>query len=166
MVDEVVPQEQMGLFNRPKEMAEPMPEEMAEPMPEEMAMEEPQEELIDSGLRRDDPRVALGELATFLIDLEPQKINSMRSLVMHFPRITEAVVETTQTSPEELDDLFRAALGDPQANRRLLLKYGGEEAMAAERDIQEQSMQAQQMPVQQEQPPAQLEQGRGLALPQ
>ena len=69
MLDEVVPQEQMGLFNRPKEMAEPMPEEMAEPMPEEMAMEEPQEELIDSGLRRDDPRVALGELATFLIDL-------------------------------------------------------------------------------------------------
>ena len=85
---------------------------------------------------------------------------------MHFPRITEAVVETTQTSPEELDDLFRAALGDPQANRRLLLKYGGEEAMAAARDIQEQSMQAQQMPVQQEQPPAQMEQGRGLALPQ
>ena len=158
MVESVVPQEQMELFNRPKKMPERMPKDMA--------MQEPEEELTDSGLRRDDPRVALGELATFLIDLEPQKINSMRSLVMHFPRITEAVVETTQTSPEELDDLFRAALGDPQANRRLLLKYGGEEAMAAERDIQEQSMQAQQMPVQQEQPPAQMEQGRGLALPQ
>jgi hypothetical protein len=158
MVDEVVPQEQMEVFNRPREMAEPMPEEMA--------MEEPQEELTDSGLRQDDPKVALGTLAQFLINLQPEKINTLKSFVMRFPLITEAVLETLQMPPEELKDLFDAAIGDPEANKRLILKYGGEEAMAAEQDIQAQPMQPQQMPVQAEQPPAQMEQGRGLALPQ
>ena len=158
MVDEVVPQEQMEVFNRPREMAEPMPEEMA--------MEEPQEELTDSGLRQDDQKVALATLANFLIDLQPDKINLLKSLVLRFPLITEAVLETLQMPPEELKDLFDAAIGDPEANKRLMLKYGGEEAMAAEQDIQAQPMQPQQMPVQAEQPPAQMEQGRGLALPQ
>ena len=83
MVDEVVPQEQMEVFNRPREMAEPMPEEMA--------MEEPQEELTDSGLRQDDPKVALATLANFLMDLQPDKINLLKSLVLSFPLITEAV---------------------------------------------------------------------------
>ena len=149
MVDEVVPQEQMEVFNRPREMAEPMPEEMA--------MEEPQEELTDSGLRQDDPKVALGTLAQFLIDLQPEKINTFKAFIMRFPLVTQAVVETTQTPPEELNDLFNAALGDPEANKRLMEKFGGEEAMA---------MEPQQMPAQAEQPPAQMEQGRGLALPQ
>ena len=158
MVDEVVPQEQMEVFNRPREMAEPMPEEMA--------MEEPQEEMLSSGLREDDPKVALGTLAQFLIDLQPEKINTFKAFVMRFPLITQAIVETTQTPPEELNDLFNAALGDPEANKRLMEKFGGEEAMAAEQDIQAQPMQPQQMPVQAEQPPAQMEQGRGLALPQ
>ena len=149
MVDEVVPQEQMEVFNRPREMAEPMPEEMA--------MEEPQEERLDSGIRQDDPKVALGTLAQFLIDLQPEKINTLKSFVMRFPLVMEAVSKTTQTPPEELNDLFNAALGDPEANKRLMEKFGGEEAMA---------MEPQQMPAQAEQPPAQMEQGRGLALPQ
>ena len=137
MVDEVVPQEQMEVFNRPREMAEPMPEEMA--------MEEPQEELTDSGLRQDDPKVALGTLAQFLIDLQPEKINTLKSFVMRFPLVMEAVSKTTQTPPEELNDLFNAALGDPEANKRLVQKFGGEEDMT----MQEQQMQPQQMQPQQ-----------------
>ena len=137
MVDEVVPQEQMEVFNRPREMAEPMPEEMA--------MEEPQEELTDSGLRQDDPKVALATLAQFLIDLQPEKINTLKSFVMRFPLVMEAVSKTTQTPPEELNDLFNAALGDPEANKRLAQKFGGEEDMT----MQEQQMQPQQMQPQQ-----------------
>ena len=137
MVDEVVPQEQMEVFNRPREMAEPMPEEMA--------MEEPQEELTDSGLRQDDPKVALGTLAQFLINLQPEKINTLKSFVMRFPLVMEAVSKTTQTPPEELNDLFNAALGDPEANKRLVQKFGGEEDMT----MQEQQMQPQQMQPQQ-----------------
>ena len=137
MVDEVVPQEQMEVFNRPREMAEPMPEEMA--------MEEPQEELTDSGLRQDDPKVALATLAQFLIDLQPEKINTLKSFVMRFPLVMEAVSKTTQTPPEELNDLFNAALGDPEANKRLVQKFGGEEDMT----MQEQQMQPQQMQPQQ-----------------
>jgi len=133
MVDEVVPQEQMEVFNRPREMAEPMPEEMA--------MEEPQEERLDSGIRQDDPKVALGTLAQFLIDLQPEKINTLKSFVMRFPLVMEAVSKTTQTPPEELNDLFNAALGDPEANKRLAQKFGGEEDMT----MQEQQMQPQQM---------------------
>ena len=133
MVDEVVPQEQMEVFNRPREMAEPMPEEMA--------MEEPQEEMLSSGLREDDPKVALGTLAQFLIDLQPEKINTLKSFVMRFPLVMEAVSKTTQTPPEELNDLFNAALGDPEANKRLAQKFGGEEDMT----MQEQQMQPQQM---------------------
>ena len=149
MVDEVVPQEQMEVFNRPREMAEPMPEEMA--------MEEPQAEMLASGLRKDDPKVALGSLAHFLTELSFDKINTIKTFIMDFPLITEAVSQTTQMPPEELNDLFNAALGDPEANKRLAQKFGGEEAMA---------MEPQQMPAQAEQPPAQMEQGRGLALPQ
>tara|TARA_R110000824_G_scaffold1091_1_gene5956 strand:+ start:355 stop:1272 length:918 start_codon:yes stop_codon:yes gene_type:complete len=137
MVDEVVPQEQMEVFNRPREMAEPMPEEMA--------MEEPQEERLDSGIRQDDPKVALGTLAQFLIDLQPEKINTLKSFVMRFPLVMEAVSKTTQTPPEELNDLFNAALGDPEANKRLVQKFGGEEDMT----MQEQQMQPQQMQPQQ-----------------
>ena len=137
MVDEVVPQEQMEVFNRPREMAEPMPEEMA--------MEEPQEEMLSSGLREDDPKVALGTLAQFLIDLQPEKINTLKSFVMRFPLVMEAVSKTTQTPPEELNDLFNAALGDPEANKRLAQKFGGEEDMT----MQEQQMQPQQMQPQQ-----------------
>ena len=167
MVDEVVPQEQMEVFNRPREMAEPMPEEMAEPMPEEMAMEEPQAEMLASGLREDDPKVAVGTLAQFLVDLNPEKINTFKFFIMRFPLITEAVSETLQMPPEEINDLFNAALGDPEANKRLILRFGGEEAMAAEEGMAaDEGMQPQQMPVQAEQPPAQMEQGRGLALPQ
>ena len=138
MVDEVVPQEQMEVFNRPREMAEPMPEEMA--------MEEPQEERLDSGIRQDDPKVALGTLAQFLIDLQPEKINTFKAFVMRFPLITQAIVETTQTPPEELNDLFNAALGDPEANKRLMEKFGGEEAMAMDpQQMEPQQMQPQQM---------------------
>jgi len=155
MVDEVVPQEQMEVFNRPREMAEPMPEEMA--------MEEPQEEMLSSGLREDDPKVALGTLAHFLIDLQPEKINTFKAFVMRFPLITEAVVETTQTPPEELNDLFNAALGDPEANKRLAQKFGGEEDMT----MQEQQMQPQQMEPQQMQPqqmqPQQMEEQPSFA---
>ena len=155
MVDEVVPQEQMEVFNRPREMAEPMPEEMA--------MEEPQAEMLASGLREDDPKVAVGTIAQFLVDLNPEKINTFKFFIMRFPLITEAVSETLQMPPEEINDLFNAALGDPEANKRLILRFGGEEAMAAEEGMQPQQMQPQQMPVQAEQPPAQMEQGRGLA---
>ena len=138
MVDEVVPQEQMEVFNRPREMAEPMPEEMA--------MEEPQEELTDSGLRQDDPKVALATLAQFLIDLQPEKINTLKSFVMRFPLVMEAVSKTTQTPPEELNDLFNAALGDPEANKRLAQKFGGEEDMTMQpQQMQPQQMQPQQM---------------------
>tara|TARA_R100000687_G_C6422419_1_gene151668 strand:+ start:378 stop:920 length:543 start_codon:yes stop_codon:yes gene_type:complete len=140
MVDKVIPQEQMKLFNRPKEMAEPMPEEM-------MA-EEPQVEMSDTGLRRDDPKIALGSLAVFLIDLRPDKIKAMKSFIMDFPLVTEAVSETLQIAPEELNDLFDASLGDPEANRRMIQKFGGEEAMVGE----EAMLREQEMPLQREQP--------------
>ena len=60
---------------------------------------------------------------------------------MRFPLVMEAVSKTTQTPPEELNDLFNAALGDPEANKRLVQKFGGEEDMT----MQEQQMQPQQM---------------------
>ena len=85
---------------------------------------------------------------------------------MRFPLITEAVSQTTQMPPEDLNDLFDAALGNPEANMRILKKLGVEE----EFPIQQMPMQEQQppaqMPMQAQQPPAQMEQGRGLALPQ
>ena len=72
MVESVVPQEQMELFNRSKKM----PERMSE----DMAMQEPQEQLTESGLRRDDPKVALSEFGSFLIsdryDFSQDKIMS------------------------------------------------------------------------------------------
>ena len=161
MVDEVVPKEQMEVFDRPREMAEPAPEEM-------MA-DEPQAAMTDTGLRRDDPRLAFAAFATFLVDLEPNKINQMKSFTMGYPRVTEAISETLQMAPEELNDLFDASLGDPNANQRMLQKFGGEEAMAMEEPMQPQPLaQAQpqpqpQMPMQAEQPPVPMEQGRGLA---
>ena len=161
MVNEVVPKEQMEVFDRPREMAEPMPEEM-------MA-DEAQAELSDTGLRRDDPRLAFVALATFLVDLEPDKINQMKTFTMGYPRVTEAVSETLQMAPEELNDLFDASLGDPNANQRMLQKFGGEEATAMEEPMQPRPLaQAQpqpqpQMPMQAEQPPVPMEQGRGLA---
>ena len=158
MVDEVVPQEQMEVFNRPREMAEPMPEEMA--------MEEPQEEISDAAINANDPKIAVATIATFLVDLPPDKVNMMKSFIMRFPLITEAVSQTTQMPPEDLNDLFDAALGNPEANIRILKKLGVEE----EFPIQQMPMQEQQppaqMPMQAQQPPAQMEQGRGLALPQ
>jgi len=159
MVDEVVPKEQMEVFDRPREMAAPAPEEMM--------VDEPQAAMSDTGLRRDDPRLAFAALATFLVDLEPDKINQMKSFTMGYPRVTEAVSETLQMAPEELNDLFDASLGDPNANQRMLQKFGGEEAMATEQPMQAQPLaqpQPQpQMPMQAEQPPVPMEQGRGLA---
>ena len=170
MVDEVVPKEQMEVFNRPREMAEPMPEErIAAPAPEEMMADEPQAAMSDTGLRRDDPRLAFAAFATFLVDLEPDKINQMKSFTMGYPRVTEAVSETLQMAPEELNDLFDASLGDPNANQRMLQKFGGEEATAMEEPMQPRPLaQAQpqpqpQMPMQAEQPLVPMEQGRGLA---
>ena len=150
MVNEVVPKEQMEVFDRPRQMAEPAPEEM-------MA-DEPQAAMSDTGLRRDDPRLAFAAFATFLVDLEPDKINQMKSFTMGYPRVTEAVSETLQMAPEELNDLFDASLGDPNANQRMLQKFGGEEAMATEQPMQDQP----QMPMQEEQPqmPMQAEQPR------
>ena len=140
MVDEVVPKEQMEVFDRPREMAAPAPEEMM--------VDEPQAAMSDTGLRRDDPRLAFAALATFLVDLEPDKINQMKSFTMGYPRVTEAVSETLQMAPEELNDLFDASLGDPNANQRMLQKFGGEEAMATEQPMQAQP----QTPMQAEQP--------------
>ena len=125
--------------------------------------------MSDAGLRKDDPRLAFAVLATFLVDLEPNKINQIKSFTMGYPRVTEAVSETLQMAPEELNDLFDASLGDPKANQRMLQKFGGEEAMATEEPMQPQPLaQAQpqpqpQMPMQAEQPPVPMEQGRGLA---
>mgnify|MGYP003651803468 CR=1 FL=1 len=148
MADEVVPQEQMEVFNRPREIAEPMPEEM-------MA-DEPQAEMSDTGLRRDDPKLAFAAFATFLVDLQANQINQLKTFTMSYPRVTEAVSETLQMAPEELNDLFDASLGDPQANQRMLQKFGGEEAMAMEEPMQAQPQP--QMPMQpQEQPPAQAQ---------
>ena len=139
MADEVVPQEQMEVFNRPREMAEPMPEEI-------MA-DEPQAEMSDTGLRRDDPKLAFAAFATFLVDLQPNKINALKTFTMSYPRVTEAVSETLQMAPEELNDLFDASLGDPKANQRMLQRFGGEEAMATEEPMQPQPLaQAQPQP--------------------
>ena len=140
MVDEVVPKEQMEVFDRPREMAAPAPEEMM--------VDEPQAAMSDTGLRRDDPRLAFAALATFLVDLEPDKINQMKSFTMGYPRVTEAVSETLQMAPEELNDLFDASLGDPNANQRMLQKFASEEDMAMVEQMQDQP----QMPMQAEQP--------------
>ena len=165
MADEVVPQEQMEVFNRSREMAEPMPEEIV--------ADEPQAEMSDTGLRRDDPKIAFAAFASFLVELDPDKINFVKNFVMNLPLITNAVSESLQIAPEELNDLFDASLGDPKANQRMLQRFGGEEAMATEEPMQAQPQP--QMPMQAEQPPAQeqvpmeAEQpqgGRGLASPQ
>ena len=151
MADEVVPKEQMEVFDRPREMAEPAPEEM-------MA-DEPQAEMSDTGLRRDDPKLAFAAFATFLVDLQANQINQLKTFTMSYPRVTEAVSETLQMAPEELNDLFDASLGDPQANQRMLQKFGGEEAMAMEEPMQAQAQAQPQMPMQQPQPqpPAQAQ---------
>ena len=149
MVESVVPQEQMKLFNRSKKM----PERMSE----DMAMQEPQEELTDSGLRRDHPKVALYEFASFLIDLPPEKINGIKSFIMRYPLVSEAITETIQMPLEDLNDVFDALTGDVKASQRLEQKLG------MTQPSEQQQMQAQQMPMQAEQPPMQMEQGRGLA---
>ena len=84
---------------------------------------------------------------------------------MRHPRVTEAVSETLQMAPEELNDLFDASLGDPKANQRMMQRFGGEEAMAMEEPMQaqpqtpmQQPQPQSQMPMQpQEQPPAQAQ---------
>ena len=153
MVESVVPQEQMELFNRSKKM----PERMSE----DMAMQEPQEELTDSGLRRDDPKVALSEFGSFLIDLPPEKINGIKSFIMRYPLVTEAITETIQMPLEDLNDVFDALTGDVKASQRLEQKLGMTQPL--EQQQMQAPMQAQQMPMQAEQPPMQMEQGRGLA---
>jgi len=165
MPDEVVPQEQMEMFNQGRTEQRPpppSPRRMAEAPMEEAITEAPMEQgMSDTGLRRDDPRLAFAAFATFLVDLQPDKINQMKSFTMGYPRVTEAISETLQMAPEELNDLFDASLGDPNANQRMLQKFGGEEAMAMEEPMQAQPQP--QMPMQAEQPPVPMEQGRGLA---
>ena len=175
MPEEIVSQEQMEMFNQSREGVEPVSEER-------MLPEEPQAEMSDTGLRRDDPRLAFAAFATFLVDLRPEKINQMKTFVMSFPLVTDAVSETLQMAPEELNDLFNASLGDPEANQRMLQKFGGEEAMVGEQGMplqQDQASitprpretmgtrQASPMATQTEAPPVPMERGgRGLASPQ
>lgn len=166
MVDEVIPQEQMSLFTRPREMDEYASEKrIIDPTLDDRVVEKSLNEITDSGLPTDDPKVALSEFASFLIGLPDEKIRGMKSFVFRYPLVNEAMLETTQLLPEELNDVFSASLGDLKSSRRLLLKYGGEEAARAEEDAQQQ-MKEYQMSEEQEQPPEQMDQGRGLALPQ
>ena len=167
MPEEIMYKEQMEMFDEGQTEQRPPP-----PSPSRLAEAPREQEMSDTGLRRDDPRLAFAAFATFLVDLRPEKINQMKTFVMSFPRVTEAVSETLQMASEELNDLFNASLGDPEANQRMLQKFGGEEAMATEEPIQQPQPQ---MPMQAEQPPAQeqvpmeAEQpqgGRGLASPQ
>ena len=192
MPEEIVSQEQMEMFNQGRTEQRPpppSPRRMAEVPMEEAITEAPMEqEMSDTGLRRDDPRLAFAAFATFLVDLRPEKINQMKTFVMNFPLVTDAVSETLQMAPEELNDLFNASLGDPKANQRMLQKFGGEEAMAGEEAmVGEQGMplqreqasitprpretmdarQASPMAAQIEAPPVPMERGRrGLASPQ
>ena len=105
-------------------------------------------------------------------DRPNEKTTFMKSFVLDNPPITEAVSDTLQMPPEDLNDIFNALLGDGEASKRLVQKFGGEEAMAMEEPMQPRPLaqaqpQAQpQIPMQAEQPPVPMEQGRGLALPQ
>ena len=152
MPEEIVSQEQMEMFNQGRTEQRPPP---PPPSPRRMAEAPMEQGMSDTGLRRDDPRLAFAAFATFLVDLRPEKINQMKTFVMNFPLVTDAVSETLQMAPEELNDLFNASLGDPEANQRMLQKFGGEEAMATEEPMQPQPQP--QMPMQAEQPPAQAQ---------
>ena len=155
MPEEIVPKEQMEVFNRGQTDRRPSlpPRRMAEAPMEEAISEVPmeQEEVMDSGLSRSDPKTLLADFGTFLIGLPNEKTAFMKSFVLDNPPITEAVSDTLQMPPEDLNDVFNALLGDA-------------EAMAMEEPMQPQPLaQAQpQMPMQAEQPPVPMEQGRGL----
>ena len=158
MPEEIVPKEQMEVFNRGRTERRPSlpPRRMAEaPM---------EEEVMDTGLSRSDPKTLLADFGTFLIGLPNEKTTFMKSFVLDNPPITEAVSDTLQMPPEDLNDIFNALLGDGEASKRLVEKFGGEEAMAMEEPMQPRPLaQAQpQMPMQAEQPPVLMEQGRGL----
>ena len=175
MPEEIVPKEQMEVFNQGRTERRPSlpPRRMAEAPMEEAISEVPmeQEEVMDTGLSRSDPKTLLADFGTFLIGLPNEKITFMKSFVLDNPPITEAVSDTLQMPPEDLNDIFNALLGDAEASKRLVQKFGGEEAMAMEEPMQPRPLaQAQpqpqpqpQMPMQAEQPPVPMEQGRGLA---
>ena len=171
MPEEIVPKEQMEVFNQGRTERRPSlpPRRMAEAPMEEAISEAPmEEEVMDSGLSRSDPKTLLADFGNFLIGLPNEKTTFMKSFVLDNPPITEAVSDTLQMPPEDLNDIFNALLGDGEASKRLVQKFGGEEAMAMEEPMQPRPLaQAQpQMPMQAEQPPVPMEQGRGLALPQ
>ena len=157
MPEEIVPKEQMEVFNRGQTDRRPSlpPRRMAEAPMEEAISEVPmEEEVMDSGLSRSDPKTLLADFGTFLIGLPNEKITFMKSFVLDNPPITEAVSDTLQMPPEDLNDIFNALLGDGEASKRLVEKFGGEEAMAMEEPMQPRPLaQPQpQMPMQAEQP--------------
>ena len=169
MPEEIVPKEQMEVFNQGRTEQRPPPpsRRMAEAPMEEAISEVPmeQEEVMDTGLSRSDPKTLLADFGNFLVGLPNEKTTFMKSFVLDNPPITEAVSDTLQMPPEDLNDMFNALLGDIEATKRLMQKFGGEEAMATEEPMQPQPLaQPQpQMPMQAEQPPVPMEQGRGLA---
>ena len=151
MPEEIVPKEQMEVFNQGRTERRPSlpPRRMAEAPMEEAISEAPmEEEVMDSGLSRSDPKTLLADFGNFLIGLPNEKTTFMKSFVLDNPPITEAVSDTLQMPPEDLNDIFNALLGDAEASKRLVEKFGGEEAMATEEPMQDQL----QMPMQAEQP--------------
>ena len=186
MPEAIVPQEQMEMFNQGRTERRPPPpsRRMAEVPMEEAISEVPmeQEEVMDTGLSRSDPRTLLADFGNFLVGLPNEKTTFMKSFIMDNPPITEAVSGTLQMPPEDLNDIFNALLGDIEASKRLMQKFGGEEAMVGEqgmplqreepsitprpREIMD-TRQASPMATQIEAPPVPMERGgRGLASPQ
>ena len=121
MPEEIVPKEQMEVFNQGRTERRPSlpPRRMAEAPMEEAISEVPmeQEEVMDSGLSRSDPKTLLADFGTFLIGLPNEKITFMKSFVLDNPPITEAVSDTLQMPPEDLNDIFNALLGDGEASK-------------------------------------------------
>jgi len=136
MPEAIVPQEQMEMFNQGRTERRPPPpsRRMAEAPMEEAISEVPmeQEEVMDTGLSRSDPRTLLADFGNFLVGLPNEKATFMKSFIMDNPPITEAVSGTLQMPAEDLNDIFNALLGDIEASKRLMQKFGGEEARAGE----------------------------------
>ena len=87
MPEEIVPKEQMEVFNQGRTERRPSlpPRRMAEAPMEEAISEVPmEEEVMDTGLSRSDPKTLLADFGNFLIGLPNEKTTFMKSFVLIF----------------------------------------------------------------------------------
>ena len=104
MPEEIVPKEQMEVFNQGRTERRPSlpPRRMAEAPMEEAISEVPmeQEEVMDSGLSRSDPKTLLADFGTFLL---VQKFGGEEAMAMEEPMQPQPLAQAQPQMPMQAE---------------------------------------------------------------